>query len=144
MPSQSTLTKANEGVQLEASERAVVSGGTQGVGAGIALRFALSGASVWIVGRSEDKAEALLEKLRAASDEAERRRSTPQQQAQADHAFFKADLSSVKENHRIAAEISRRAGSRGVDWLFECQGECAGARERICCSVSLTKMANCS
>lgn len=129
MPSLSTLTASNSNVELEGSERAVVSGGTQGVGAGIALRFALAGASVWIVGRSEQRAAAMLEKLNAASEEAQRRRkqnaALQSKTLEADHAFFRADLSDMKEVHRVAAEIKGRAGERGIDWLFESQGELA-------------------
>lgn len=36
-------------------ERIVVAGGTQGIGEGIACRFARAGAEVWIVGRNESK-----------------------------------------------------------------------------------------
>lgn len=36
-------------------ERVVVAGGTQGIGEGIACRFAQAGAEVWIVGRNESK-----------------------------------------------------------------------------------------
>ena len=36
-------------------ERVVVGGGTQGIGAGIACRFAQGGAEVWIIGRNETK-----------------------------------------------------------------------------------------
>lgn len=35
--------------------RVVVAGGTQGIGAGIACRFAMAGAEVWIIGRNETK-----------------------------------------------------------------------------------------
>jgi len=114
----SYFTRANANISL-ADQRAVISGGTQGIGAGIALRLALTGAEVWLVGRSSERAEALLETLRSASVEAGRRAGT---NGEREHAFFKADLSEAKEVRRVAEEIEKKAGEKGVDWLIECQG----------------------
>lgn len=113
------FTRLNETVSL-ADQRAIVSGGTQGIGAGIALRLALTGAEVWLVGRSSERAEALLETLRAASAEAGRRAGTNGERA---HAFFHADLSRPGEVRDVAEAIKQKAGEKGVDWLVECQGE---------------------
>lgn len=123
----STLTKSNESVECH-GQRTVVSGATQGIGAGIALRFALAGASVWIVGRSQEKADGVLDRLRQASAEAERRRSMNSGAqskgggAAEDHSFFQADLSKAAEVKRVAEDIASKAGERGIDHLFECQG----------------------
>ncbi|CAO1625317.1 unnamed protein product [Parajaminaea phylloscopi] len=116
------LAKENDSVNCS-GERALVSGGTQGIGAGIALRFALSGASVWIIGRSEDKAHAVLDQLRLASAEARRRQG---KSASGDdghgHDFFQADLSKVEDIKRVADLIASRAGTEGIDYLIETQG----------------------
>lgn len=127
----SKLIKSNESANaLQASQRAVVAGGTQGIGAGIALRFALAGASVWIIGRSEERGQEVMKKLQQASQEATRRRHSSisssnddqNQDSQAQHAFIRADLSDVDEVKRVVEVVKERAGSRGIEWLFETQG----------------------
>lgn len=127
----SSTQKSNESVPELSSSRAVVSGGTQGIGAGIALRFALAGASVWVVGRSEERGAEVVKKLQQAALEGARRRSINSKEEELskngattskDFTFFKADLSDVQEINRVAAEIAKRAGRGGVDWLFESQG----------------------
>ncbi|PWN36156.1 NAD(P)-binding protein [Meira miltonrushii] len=128
----SSTQKSNESVPELSSSRAVVSGGSQGIGAGIALRFALAGASVWVVGRSEERGAEVVKKLQQAALEGARRRSINTKEAEEisktggttnkDFTFFKADLSDVQEINRVAAEIAKRAGKGGVDWLFESQG----------------------
>ncbi|EST04697.1 Short-chain dehydrogenase/reductase SDR [Kalmanozyma brasiliensis GHG001] len=118
MVSLSTLTSKNASVDTT-GQRALISGGTQGIGAGIALRFALSGASVWLVGRNENKANEVLIQLRAASAEAARRASS---KSTAEHQFFQADLSSTAGVKKAASEISSKAGRGGVDYLIETQG----------------------
>jgi hypothetical protein len=105
------------------TNKAVVAGGTQGIGAAIALRFALAGASVWIIGRSEGRGLEVVEKLKQASLEGARRKNQQSEGVSADHAFLKADLSDVEEIKRVAEEVKKRAGKDGIDWLFETQGE---------------------
>ncbi|SJX62442.1 uncharacterized protein SRS1_13291 [Sporisorium reilianum f. sp. reilianum] len=124
MVSYSELAKKNASVDV-AGQRALVSGGTQGIGAGIALRFALSGASVWLIGRNESKANQVLEQLRNASAEAARRAAVNGGSASsgsAEHQFFQADLSSTSGVKKVAAEISSKAGKGGIDYLIETQG----------------------
>lgn len=124
----SSTAKSNESVPELNSSRAVVSGGTQGIGAGIALRFALAGASVWIVGRSEERGAEVVKTLQQAALEGARRRLSTindkdvELTTNKDFTFFKVDLSDVKEINRVADEITKRAGKGGVDWLFESQG----------------------
>lgn len=50
---------------------AVITGSTQGIGRGIAKRFAAEGASVVIVGRSEDKGKAVKKEIRELGGNAE-------------------------------------------------------------------------
>ncbi|UZJ54578.1 hypothetical protein CBS101457_003898 [Exobasidium rhododendri] len=107
---------------LQTSNRVLVAGGTQGIGAGIALRFALAGATVWVVGRSEERGVEIVKKLHQASLEAARRRKIEQEDSDVDHAFFQADLSDVEEIKRVAEDVRKRSGKEGIDWLFETQG----------------------
>lgn len=48
------ITERNASITVQGA-RVVVAGGTQGIGAGIAWRFARAGAEVWIIGRNEKK-----------------------------------------------------------------------------------------
>jgi NAD(P)-dependent dehydrogenase (short-subunit alcohol dehydrogenase family) len=114
--------KNEESSSLSASDRAVVAGGSQGIGAGIALRYALAGASVWVIGRSEERGQEIVKKLHSASQEGQRRRGADLKGDEIDHAFFQADLSDVKEIKRVAEEVNKRAGKAGVGWLIETQG----------------------
>ncbi|PWN53818.1 NAD(P)-binding protein [Violaceomyces palustris] len=119
------VTQKNEGADCS-NRRALVAGGTQGIGAGIALRFALSGASVWIIGRNEAKASDVLNTLCQASAEAARRRGLDPgvagESGKSMHEFFKADLSLTSEVKRVAGEVAEKAGKGGIDWLIETQG----------------------
>lgn len=120
----SSYIKATDSINdLDGSNKAVVAGGTQGIGAGIALRFALAGASVWIIGRSEGRGAEVVKKLEQASLESARRRNKDIGSIKVDHTFLRADLSDVDEIKRVAVEVKKRAGSNGIDWLFETQGQ---------------------
>lgn len=118
MPSFKELSSKNADIDIS-GQRALISGGTQGIGAGIALRFALAGASVWLIGRNEAKAGEVMETLRKASLEAQRRAKSD---TPAEHEFFKADLSSPASVKKIAEEVSSKAGKGGIDYLIETQG----------------------
>lgn len=84
------------------------------------MRFALAGADVWIIGRGEQKAKSVLDQLRLASAEAHRRNGKTN--ASSDHQFFQADLRRVEDIERVANDIKKRAGSKGIDYLVETQG----------------------
>ena len=108
----STLTFQNTNV--------VVIGGTQGIGAGIALRFAELGAAVLIIGRNEVLGSEMVKKLEKASftggwdnhDGITR-----------NFKFSKRDLSKVGDMKGAAEDIAQWAGKKGVHYLFQCQGE---------------------
>lgn len=75
----SQAAKLNQGVDLR-GKNVAVSGGTQGIGAATGLRFAQSGASVFIIGRNKELGNKVVEELRKAGG----------QGAKAE--FIKADL----------------------------------------------------
>ncbi|CAO1635098.1 unnamed protein product [Sympodiomycopsis kandeliae] len=118
------LAKENDQVDCT-GQRALVAGGTSGIGSGIALRYALCGANVWIIGRNPSNGKAVLDQLRLASAEGHRRRHPNDESKSAvenPHEFFSADLSKVEDVHRVALEIASKAGPDGVDYLVETQG----------------------
>ncbi len=82
------------------------------------LRFALSGASVWLVGRNESKATEVLDLLSKAlcRSVSRRRASTKSPAGSAEHHFFQADLSSTSGVKKVAKEITDKAGKGGVDY----------------------------
>lgn len=91
----------------------------------IALRYALCGANVWIIGRNTSRGEAVLDQLRLASAEGHRRRNPSAESPDSSsnpHLFFSADLSNVEDTKRVAQEIASKAGKNGVDYLIETQG----------------------
>jgi len=125
-----TVAQSNTNISLR-GERVVVAGGTQGIGEGVARRFAKAGAEVGIVGRNEGKgaslncepivtkltfhgtASAVLTKLKEISKE---QNIDPPPE----HYFIKADLSLVAEAKRVAESIRTRGNS--VDYLVMTQG----------------------
>ncbi|KAH9465378.1 hypothetical protein MJO29_007134 [Puccinia striiformis f. sp. tritici] len=94
---------------------AVVTGATQGIGEGIALRCAQLGASrIFVVGRNQERGNAVLERLRAVANE----RADSKQQFE----FIKADLSTIKTIKQTASEIQKKVGTNGLDYLLMTQG----------------------
>ncbi|KAF8487840.1 hypothetical protein JB92DRAFT_2836511 [Gautieria morchelliformis] len=72
-------------------------GGTQGIGEGIACRFAQAGAEVWILGRNEAKGNLAGERARCCPE----------------HHFINADFSLFAEAKRVAHDIRTRADPAG-------------------------------
>lgn len=97
----------------------VVIGGTQSIGAGIAIRFAELGASVLIIGRNETNGNEMVKKLESAS----RLSNNGQGHDGAKYGFARRDLSSVEEIKSAAQDITIWAGKVGVQYLFQSQGE---------------------
>jgi len=91
---------------------AVCVGGSQGIGAGIAVEFARRNASVIIVGRQEDLMKKVVEELRKAS--------------RSDNGkifdYIKADVSTVAGMKDAVKQIGSKVGTRGIDYLVQTQG----------------------
>ncbi|MGC3987331.1 MAG: SDR family oxidoreductase [Pseudorhodoferax sp.] len=77
---------------------AIVTGGTGGIGKGVALQLAARGARVVVNGRNADKAQAVLDAVRAGGGQA---------------CFAPGDVRSQADMRAVAAEAVRRFG--GVD-----------------------------
>lgn len=95
----------------------VVVGGTQGIGAGIAIRFAELGASVLIVGRNEILGNEMVKTLETSSQQNGRYVDGVK------FGFARRDLGAVKEIKGATEDIARWAGDEGVHYLFQSQGE---------------------
>ncbi|KAF4578240.1 hypothetical protein EYR36_000047 [Pleurotus pulmonarius] len=106
MPDYHALTSA---LKL-AGTNVVVVGGTQGIGAGIALRLAELRASVLISGRNEKLGDEMVRKLkeRGAKD--------------ARFAFARKDLGTIEATKALAEDIAAWAGEEGVQYLYLTQG----------------------
>src|SRR5580693_2296833 len=86
-----------------AGRAVVVTGGTRGIGKGIASVFARNGARVLITGRDSDVARAAAEEL------------DPLAERPGEVTFIQADVSDREDCRRVAANASGRLG--GVDVL---------------------------
>jgi len=89
-----------------AGRAVVVTGGTRGIGKGIASVFARNGAKVLITGRDSDTARAAAEELTARAATAER---------PGEVSFVLADVASREDCRRMAAVAQERLG--GIDVL---------------------------
>jgi 3-oxoacyl-[acyl-carrier protein] reductase len=86
-----------------AGRAVVVTGGTRGIGKGIASVFARNGARVLITGRDSDVARAAAEELDALAERP------------GEVSFIQADVSSREDCRRVAANATERLG--GIDVL---------------------------
>lgn len=91
----------------------VVLGGTQGIGAGIAIRFAELGSSVLVIGRNETAGNTVVNTMRGASADS----------SEAKFTFVRGDLGTVDGIRGAADDIAAWAGAQGVDYLFQTQGK---------------------
>jgi 3-oxoacyl-[acyl-carrier protein] reductase len=98
-----------------AGRAVVVTGGTRGIGKGIASVFARNGAKVLITGRDSDTARAAAEELtaRAAAEGLTARASTAERPGEV--SFVLADVASREDCRRMAAVAQERLG--GIDVL---------------------------
>lgn len=101
--------KANTNLDLT-GKSAVIAGGSQGIGAGVAIRFAQAGANVLVVGRSKERLEKVISEARKVA------KSTEQK-----FDYVSADLSLVSGTKAAAKEIEARTSGH-VDYLIQTQG----------------------
>ncbi|KFY13547.1 hypothetical protein V492_03195 [Pseudogymnoascus sp. VKM F-4246] len=101
--------KANASLDLT-GKSAVIAGGSQGIGAGVAIRFAQAGANVLIIGRSKERLETVIADARKVA------KSTDQKLN-----YVSADLSLVSGIRAITKEIETKTDGR-VDYLIQTQG----------------------
>ncbi|KAJ2958127.1 hypothetical protein NQZ79_g6240 [Umbelopsis isabellina] len=101
--------KANSGLDLT-GRMVVVAGGSQGIGAGIVIRFAQAGANIIVVGRSQERLEMVISEARKVA------KSLSQK-----FDYVSADLSLVSCTKTVAKEIEAKTSSP-VDYLIQTQG----------------------
>lgn len=99
----------NKGLVL-AGKRAVVVGGTAGIGKGVAVRLAAAKVSVTVVGRSRERGEAVVQEMREAAGDGD-----------AEFDFAPCDASLIRNARDLANEYAQRENSR-VDYLVLTQG----------------------
>jgi len=103
------LKAVNDKISLPKA-RALVFGGTSGIGQGIAMRLARAKVSVTIVGRDEKRGEAIVGEMKTVANAPE---------AQFD--FMRCDASLVRNVEAFAQEYAKRHGD-GIDFLVLSQG----------------------
>lgn len=105
----SAARQANVGLDLT-GKTAVITGGSQGIGAGVAIRFAQAGANVIVVGRSSTRLTHVVEEARKVA------KSTSQK-----IDFISTDLSLVASIKTVASTIEAKSNG-SVDYLVQTQG----------------------
>ncbi|GAA5894045.1 putative short-chain dehydrogenase/reductase [Sporobolomyces salmoneus] len=104
----SIYAQKNSGINLQ-GKTAAVAGGTTGIGAAIAQRFATAGSSVFVIGRNQDRGNKVIEELKRLGD------------SKAKYEFIQADLSSTDEVKRVAEELKKKSGGE-IHYLVTTQG----------------------
>jgi NAD(P)-dependent dehydrogenase (short-subunit alcohol dehydrogenase family) len=101
--------KDNNGIDL-VNKTIVITGGSQGIGAGVAIRFAQAGANIIVVGRSQERLQTVVSQARKAA------RSVDQK---IDYVI--ADLSLVSSTKTAAKEIEAKTNGK-FHYLVQTQG----------------------
>jgi NAD(P)-dependent dehydrogenase (short-subunit alcohol dehydrogenase family) len=102
-----------------AGRRAVVVGGTSGIGQGIAMRLAQASYAVTIVGRDEKRGQQILQEMNALQGS--------KLTAQPAHAFEACDASLLSNIHKCTALLASRGGP--LDVLVLTQGTSGSTRQ---------------
>jgi NADP-dependent 3-hydroxy acid dehydrogenase YdfG len=101
--------KANNGIDLT-GKTAVIAGGSQGIGAGTAIRFAQAGANIIVIGRSQERLGKVVSEARKVAKSADQK-----------FDYVSADLSLVSGTKTAAKEIEAKTNSK-VEYLIQTQG----------------------
>lgn len=100
---------ANDGLDLT-GKTAAIAGGSQGIGAGVAIRFAQAGANVIIIGRSKERLEKVIAEARKVAKSAKQK-----------FEYVSVDLSLVSGVKAAAKEIEAKSNGK-IDYLVQTQG----------------------
>lgn len=87
-------------------KRAIITGGTNGIGRAIAMAFAKAGAHVYVVGTNEERGKEVVSQLVEVCPELQ-------------HAFHQVDVSSHEEVSKFTAEVQEQGP---IDILVNCAG----------------------
>ncbi|KAJ3108743.1 hypothetical protein HDU97_000143 [Phlyctochytrium planicorne] len=106
--SRAFIREANDGLNL-LGKNIVVVGGTQGIGASTALRFASLGASVLICGRNDSRGTSMVQSLRTAYTSGSKflRHNRDAKDEAPTYSFVKADLSTVEGCFKVVNEVKK-------------------------------------
>jgi NAD(P)-dependent dehydrogenase (short-subunit alcohol dehydrogenase family) len=101
--------KANGNIDLTL-KTAVIAGGSQGIGAGVALRFAQAGANVVVIGRNQERLDKVVSEARKVAKSADQK-----------FDYVSADLSLISGIKTAAKEVEAKTNGK-VDYLIQTQG----------------------
>ena len=111
-------------------KRALVVGGTSGIGEGVAVRLAQAQASVTIVGRSPERGAAVVQKMQAAAGKA----------SEAQFDFIPCDCFSLLSVEQCAQEVVRRVSAPAADEDAGASTEQAGALDYLVMAQGMATM----
>ena len=109
-----SIARANNAAKSLKGKTAIVTGGTSGIGQGVAVRLASAGSSVYIVGRDSVRAEAVLLTMERLKDPS----------ASQTFKFIKCDCFSLAAVADCCQSMSSSLSSVGgtIDYLVLCHG----------------------
>ncbi|EGG04177.1 uncharacterized protein MELLADRAFT_89607 [Melampsora larici-populina 98AG31] len=105
---------SNDKLNLK-GKTAVISGGTQGIGKAVAIRFAQLGISqVYLIGRNSKLGESVCDQVKQIGEN--------QNSLKSDCLFIQADLSTVETIKETVKKIENETKVDGIDYLVMSQG----------------------